>query len=96
MDIGNIVNALHPISDIPSSKIFTKLDYVSPRHIYDYLDVFSRDALLYLCDDLGWGIGYAIIGITLAIKIFYMPFMILTQRNAMKLKLLEPEMNNFS
>ena len=96
MDIGNIVNSLHPISDTPSLKILTKLSYISPGYLYDCLDVFSRDALLYLSNDLGWGISYAIIGITLAIKLFYMPFMIITQRNSMKLKLLEPEMNNFS
>ena len=55
MDIANIVNSLHPISDTPSLKILNKLLYVYPSYIYDCLDVFSRDALLYLCNDLGWG-----------------------------------------
>lgn len=77
MDIGNVLSAFHPVSVNPTDTILNKLSYFTPGYLYDGLDIFSRDALLYLSNDLGWGMSYAIIGISLGIKSVYMPFMVM-------------------
>jgi YidC/Oxa1 family membrane protein insertase len=71
------------------------MSYLSPSFLYEQLDIFSRDALLYVANDLGYGFGTAILSISLAIKIFFVPLMIKTQINGIKMKLIEPEMKNF-
>ena len=54
-----------------------------------------KEALEYVADDLGLGIGWAIVLISAAIKVSFMPLMIKAQLNALKMKLIEPEMKNF-
>eukprot|EP01016_Furgasonia_blochmanni_P036827 TRINITY_DN4252_c0_g2_i4.p1 TRINITY_DN4252_c0_g2~~TRINITY_DN4252_c0_g2_i4.p1 ORF type:complete len:398 (-),score=65.63 TRINITY_DN4252_c0_g2_i4:169-1362(-) len=71
------------------------LSVLSPTNIYHFLDHLSRDALLYLSHDLGWGMGLGIIGITIALKSCFLPFMVWGQLNAVKMKLLEPEFKNY-
>lgn len=68
---------------------------ITPGGIYGVMDEFSRDSLFYLANDLGWGLGLSIAAVSLGIKLFFMPLMASTQINALKLKLLEPEMKNF-
>ncbi len=55
---------------------FEKLSYLSPTSIYEKMDVFSRDALLYVANDLGMGMGVAILSISLGIKLFFVPLML--------------------
>lgn len=57
----------------------------------------SRDILFYISESsgLGWGLGLSIATCSLGIKLVFMPLMTFTQVNALKMKLIEPEMKNF-
>lgn len=56
--------------------MMTKLSMITPTHLYNSLDVFSRDLLFYLADDMNWGIGLGILGISVAIKVVFAPLML--------------------
>lgn len=75
MDVGNIVETVKPISSIIPHDFIDKISSISPGNIYNHLDEFSRDALLYLSNDLGWGMGISIAVLSLGIKLFFMPLM---------------------
>jgi YidC/Oxa1 family membrane protein insertase len=51
--------------------------------------------LLYVAHDLGFGMGWAIILVSLGLRSVFLPLIGATQLNAVKMKLLEPEMKNF-
>lgn len=72
-----------------------KLAEASPGSLYNNMDIFSREALLYVANDLGLGIGVGILSISLLIKFIFMPIAMKAQVNAIKMKLLEPESKNF-
>lgn len=78
MDIGNALEATKPISSVIPHDFIDKISCISPGNIYNHMDEFSRDALLYISNDLGWGMGIAITSITLGIKFFFMPLMFAT------------------
>ncbi len=67
---------LGPLNDYSSMDLVNKFSYVTPSSIYNFLDLFSRDALFYLANDAGWGMGLAIVGISFGVKFFFMPLMI--------------------
>lgn len=94
-DIGNIFEASKPMSGNVPHDFIDKLFTVSPGNLYTHLDEFSRDSLLYLSNDLGWGMGIAIASLSLGIKLVFMPLIFGTQINALKMKLLEPETKNY-
>ncbi|KAL4449699.1 hypothetical protein ABPG74_008072 [Tetrahymena malaccensis] len=94
-DIGNILETTKPLSSVVPHDFIDKLSAIAPGNIYNHLDEFSRDALLYLCNDLGWGMGISIAALSFGIKLAFMPLMFGTQINALKMKLLEPETKNF-
>ena len=50
-----------------------KLAEASPGSLYNNMDIFSREALLYVANDLGLGIGVGILSISLLIKFIFMP-----------------------
>jgi hypothetical protein len=50
-----------------------KLAEAFPGSLYNNMDVFSREALLYAANDLGLGIGVGILSISLLIKFIFMP-----------------------
>lgn len=74
-DIGNILEASKPISSVVPHDFIDKLSSIAPGNIYNHLDEFSRDALLYLANDLGWGMGISIAALSFAIKFAFMPLM---------------------
>ena len=86
---------LSPLNDFSQVDILQKLSYVTPGSIYNFLDEGSRELLLWLSNDCGYGMGLGIVGISLGIKVIFGPVMIATQLNAVKMKLIEPEMKNF-
>lgn len=94
-DIGNVLEAAKPINSIVPSDFIDKISTIYPSNIYAHMDEFSRDALLYLSNDLGWGMGIAIAALSFGIKLAFMPIMFGTQVNTFKIKLLEPESKNF-
>lgn len=73
----------------------TKLGYISPGSIYEYLDEGSRELLLWVANDLNYGMGIGIVGVSLALKVVFAPIMVKAQLNAIRMKLIEPEMKNF-
>ena len=40
------------------------------------MDMFSRDMLFYLANDLGLGLGASIMAISLGIKLLFLPMMV--------------------
>jgi len=95
MDVGNIIETVKPLSSVIPHDFIDKLSSISPGNIYNHLDEFSRDAVLYLSNDLGWGMGVSIAALSFGIKLFFMPLMFGTQVNSLKMKLLEPETKNY-
>lgn len=63
--------------------------------IYLMVEELSRDIFFYLSENLGLGMGLTICAISIGIKLVYMPFIIGTQLNALKKRLLEPEMKHY-
>ncbi len=57
-------------------ELLSKLENLMPSKLYETLDVFSRDALFYVANDLGWGMGISIAVLSLAIKGIFLPLMI--------------------
>lgn len=84
-DIANVLETVKPLGHPVAHDFIDKLSAISPSNLYTHLDEFSRDALLYLSNDLGWGMGLSIIAISLSIKFTFMPLMLGTQVNALKL-----------
>lgn len=46
---------------------------LSPMAIYESLDEWSRTATLFMADDLGLGMGLAIVGMSLLVKCVFLP-----------------------
>lgn len=96
MDLGNVITAMEPVdAGLTVSDIMSKLAYLSPKNLYLEFDQFTRDSILYLADEMGWGMGLSIAAISFGIKFFFLPIMMATQVNVLKTKLLEPETKQF-
>lgn len=94
-DVSNISEAIMPVASTLPYDFIEKISTIAPMNLYNEFDVFSREALMYLTTDMGWGMGMSIIGISLGIKFAFMPLMMGTQINALKMQLLEPEQKNY-
>jgi YidC/Oxa1 family membrane protein insertase len=94
-DIGNITSALQPLNESNTSDITEIISSLAPGTIYEEMDKLSREILLYVSHDLGYGMGWAIILVSLGIRFAFIPLIGKTQLNAIKMKLLDPEMKNF-
>jgi len=94
-DFANITPALQPLNDANTSNIGDIIGSLSPNSLYETMDYYSREALLYVAHDLNMGMGWAIILVSLGIRSVFLPLIGATQLNAVKMKLLEPEMKNF-
>lgn len=75
MDVSNILEATKPLSGTIPHDFIDKLSGISPGSLYTHMDEFSRDAMLYLANDLGWGLGLSIAALSLGIKVVFMPLM---------------------
>lgn len=51
---------------------------MTPGSIYNFLDEGSRELLLWLANDCNYGMGIAIVGLSLGIKVIFGPVMIAT------------------
>jgi len=94
-DIGNITQALQPLNEANTTDVTEIISSLAPGAIYEQMDKLSRDMLLYVSHDLGFGMGWAIILVSLGIRFAFIPLIGKTQLNAIKMKLLDPEMKNF-
>lgn len=95
LDVGNILEAVKPVNATLPHDFIDKLSCLSPIKIYHHMDEFSRDAVVYLANDLGLGMGISIAAMSFAIKFAFMPLMFASQLNSLKMKLLEPETKNY-
>lgn len=72
------------------------------------MDQLTSDSIFYVANHLGLGVAGGIVAVSLVVKLAFMPFMIaavlklkihkiniLKNLNAIKMKLIEPEMKNF-
>lgn len=66
-------------------------------NLYTNMDELSREAIFYVANDygMGLGLGVGIIACSFALKTFFLPLLTYTQLTATKMKLIEPEMKNF-
>lgn len=75
-------------SEVPMDML-SKLSVVSPSNMYYYLNDFFEYSLISIGNE--YGMGMAIVAITVGIKLIYTPVMVKTTLNTLKLKLLDPE-----
>ena len=94
-DIGNCTGAFEPsiIEDI--NGFLSNLATVSPMNIYGTADEFSRYLTLLLANDYSLGITGGIIAVSVIVKFIVAPFMFVSQTQALRMKLIAPEMKLF-
>lgn len=78
------------MTDIPG--LFSQLGSISPTALYHDLDEWYRTAAMFLAENMELGMGGAIIAISTAIRLVFMPFQLKMQVQAAKMRLLGPEM----
>ncbi|CAD8132663.1 unnamed protein product [Paramecium octaurelia] len=94
-DFANVQQGLTAPSSIMVEDLITRFSAYTPTNMYNSLDEYSRELLLYLANDLSWGMGWGILAISMGIKIAFTPLMFSAQLNACRMKLIEPESKNF-
>ena len=70
----NCIGTLRPNYSSEVSGVFSNLSSFTPIQAYNHLDEFSREVTLYLSDNVGIGMGFAILTVSLAIKFVLIPF----------------------
>jgi YidC/Oxa1 family membrane protein insertase len=83
----------NPTSDIPG--IFTQLFSLSPTSLYEDVDTFTRDATLYMSQELGWGMGWAIFAMSVGLKLIFLPLQAAAQLQSVKMRLISKETKAF-
>ena len=63
--------------------------------MYTNLDEFYQNSVLFLAQDMSLGFGMSILILSAGLKIGLIPANIAMQKQALKMKLIEPEMKQF-
>jgi hypothetical protein len=72
-DFGNLIGTLKP-NPTPESVLADPSNIsLSPMAIYEAVDEWSRTATLFMADDLGLGMGIAILGMSVLVKVVFLP-----------------------
>lgn len=72
-DFGNMIGSLKPNPTPESVLSETSNVSLSPVALYETIDEWSRTATMFLAEDLGLGMGFAIIGMSFLIKAVFLP-----------------------